>query len=195
MSDPSNRSTKQLSSFFSSCQNDSTSTISRSNSLSQRHEVSRETRSRCQTPSSPRQSSANYGQLNLSPSPTRKPLETNLEPQNPPPLVTATGSTCPQSRGSPQLRPSSDVWSPPSSREGSRSRPQTPAGSPQFTTSRSGTPDSARMSKKKSWLPGKLSKSDVEIVEGEPKAWIAGLQEHVSYDLKPLLQGGKVSAR
>ena len=61
------------------------------------------------------------------------------------------------------------------------------------STSPPSTPDSIMAGKKKNWLPGKLSKTPEVVVEDKPRAWIAGLPEHLPYDLGPLFQGEKVS--
>ena len=89
----------------------------------------------------------------------------------------------------------------PASREGSRSRPTTPnLPTPLNTTSspgslsRPGTPNSAKQSKRRSWFPGKTDRVAANHPQNEPQAWIAGLREHIPYDLKPLLTGQKVRA-
>jgi hypothetical protein len=53
------------------------------------------------------------------------------------------------------------------------------------------TPTSGRI-KKKSWLPAKHDKQKPEDGQGGAKAWIAGLREHVPYDITPLLKGERV---
>ena len=82
------------------------------------------------------------------------------------------------------------------SREGSRSRPTTPVMlAPQDTRSlsRPQSPTSAKVSKRRSWLPAKADKSPVGQKKNEPQAWIAGLKEHIPYSLLPLISGEKVS--
>lgn len=105
-------------------------------------------------------------------------------------------SNPPSSFGS---RPGSRVGSPINSREGSRSRPQTPnllqPGAVAQSPSRSGTPTSATLRKRRSWMPGSGGRSDkshVEDISTDPKAWIAGLKEHIPYDIAPLLNGTRV---
>ena len=105
-------------------------------------------------------------------------------------------SNPPSSYGS---RPGSKVGSPINSREGSRSRPQTPIllqpGAVAKSPSRTGTPTSATLNKRRSWMPGSGGRSDkghVEQTPSESKAWIAGLKEHIPYDIKPLLNGTRV---
>ena len=107
-----------------------------------------------------------------------------------------SASNPPESYGS---RPGSSVGSPIDSREGSRSRPQTPVLQPPSgiaqSTSRPSTPSSATLKKRRSWMPGsggRLDKNHVEQTSLEPKAWIAGLKEHISYDIAPLLNGSRV---
>ena len=91
----------------------------------------------------------------------------------------------------------------PSSRESSHSRPQTPnlltipgqAASPApYSPSSPGPATPGRISKKKSWVPGgKNEKHVFDEGESQQKAWIAGLKEHIPYDLSELLSGGRVS--
>ena len=105
-------------------------------------------------------------------------------------------SNPPSSYGS---RPGSRVGSPIYGREGSRSRPQTPVLQPPSgiaqSPSRPSTPSSATLKKRRSWMPGSGGRSDKSHVEQtslEPKAWIAGLREHIAYDIAPLLNGARV---
>ena len=86
----------------------------------------------------------------------------------------------------------------PGSGEGSRSRPTTPNtfapfGSIGSATSRSSTPNSAKTSKRRSWLSGKAEKPSTEQTRPEAQAWGAGLRDHVPYNLLPLMQGEKAS--
>lgn len=127
------------------------------------------------------------------------PPEAVYQGLDPPQFPTArSASNPPSSYGS---RPGSRAHSPMlNSRDGSRSRPQTPvyvapAGVPQ-SPSRPGTPSSAKINKRKSWMPGSAGKSEstpIEQIQHEPRAWIAGLREHIPYDIAPLLNGTKVS--
>ena len=128
-------------------------------------------------------------------------LHNDLPPLAPPPLLSESGVVRPSSShlSGQDSRPDSRTGSPKSqvqSREGSRSRPQTPnllippgtTGSP----ARPGTPTSAKITKKKSWLPAKSDRHRFD--DGHPhKAWIAGLKEFVAYDQNPLLKGEKVT--
>lgn len=88
------------------------------------------------------------------------------------------------------------------SRESSRSRPQTPTpnllalpGQVLSPPPRSpASPGSAKLSKKKGYFPGaKNDKHPFEDGESQQKAWIAGLKEHIPYDLTALLCGGRVT--
>jgi len=123
-----------------------------------------------------------------------------IPPLQPPPTFreTASGiSNKPSSR--PVSRTGTNDYAP-SSRESSRSRPQTPnlltipgqAVSPAPYSPVS--PGSARLSKKKGFIPGgKNEKHRFGDGESEQKAWIAGLKEHIPYDLTALLCGGRIS--
>ena len=87
-----------------------------------------------------------------------------------------------------------------SSRDSSRSRPTTPSNnlmpsgqnSPVYTSSptHQKTPNSAKAARRRSWMPGKHEKSTSQ--GGTSKAWIAGLREHVPYDINPLIDGERV---
>jgi len=122
--------------------------------------------------------------------------DNDLPPLEPPPLLSDSGIPRPPSsnRSGPDSRPASRNSS--HSRDGNRSRPQTPSlmiphsstGSP----ARPGTPNSAKLSKKKTWVPGRSDKQRLEDGQGAPRAWIAGLREHIPYDLTPLLTGDRV---
>jgi hypothetical protein len=120
-----------------------------------------------------------------------------LSPLAPPPLLHESGPGYAPSSGT-DSRPGSRNSSPHSlaarSVEGNRSRPQTPnllippGGSPGLPA----TPPSARVAKKKSWIPGKSDKHKSDDAGSASKAWIAGLKEYVAYDLTPLLAGNRV---
>lgn len=127
-------------------------------------------------------------------------LNDGLPPLAPPPLLTESGAVRPPSshRSGPDSRPASRNSSPhsqPHSRNASGSRPQTPsllippvtAGSPGLPA----TPPS-KITKKKSWLPGKADKHKFEDGPTTSKAWIAGLREFVAYDPTPLILGARV---
>ncbi|KAK5945681.1 hypothetical protein PMZ80_002888 [Knufia obscura] len=127
----------------------------------------------------------------------------DIPPLFPPPTFreTASGiSNRPSSR--PVSRAGTNEYAPPS-RDSSRSRPQTPnlltipgqAASPApHSPASPGPGNGARLAKKKSLLPGgKSDKHKFEDGESQQKAWIAGLKEHIPYDLAALLSGGRVS--
>lgn len=111
-----------------------------------------------------------------------------VTPLQPPPLLTGDGMIRPPS--------SAGSGSRPPSQSSVRSRPQTPTfaitpveGSPIRPT----TPGSAtKLNKKSSWLPGKSPKS-AKDGKKHSQAWIAGLPDHVPYDLHALLHGERVS--
>jgi hypothetical protein len=131
------------------------------------------------------------------PSSSQIDLNDGLPPLPPPPLLSVSGPVRPPSsqRSGPDSRPASRNSSA-HSRDGSRSRPQTPnlmippmaTGSPSLPA----TPPSARITKKRSWLPGKSDKHRFGDEPGSLKAWIAGIPEHVAYDVAPLIRGGKI---
>jgi len=128
-------------------------------------------------------------------------LQSDLPPLAPPPFLSESGVVRPPSSqfSGQDSRPGSRTGSPQSqvqSREGSRSRPQTPSllipPGAAVSPARPGTPTSTKITKKKSWHPGKPEKHKFD--DGHtPKAWIAGLKEYVAYDLNPLLRGERVS--
>ncbi|OCT49704.1 hypothetical protein CLCR_06655 [Cladophialophora carrionii] len=124
-------------------------------------------------------------------------LNDGLPPLAPPPLLTESGSVRPPSshRSGTDSRPTSRNSSA-HSRDGSRSRPQTPnllippgnTGSPGLPA----TSPVAKITKKKSWLPGKSDKHRFEDGPTSSKAWIAGIRDHMPYDLAPLSKGERV---
>lgn len=131
-------------------------------------------------------------------------LESNvLFPQlDPPPLLSESGLFIPPSsqRSGPDSGLSSRASSPYSftpvqSRDGSRSRPQTPIPSVPLGAANApgqpATPTSAKV-KKRSWIPGKHDRHEVTD-EKHQKAWIAGLEKCVGYDLTPLVEGERVT--
>ena len=121
----------------------------------------------------------------------------DLPPLEPPPLLSGSGAARPPSshRSGPDSRSASRNASP-HSRDESRSRPQTPnllippgsTGSP----ARPATPTSARTARKKTWGIGKPDKHGSQDGQGAQRAWIAGLREHIPYDMTPLLTGERV---
>ncbi len=124
------------------------------------------------------------------------PINTaTLSPLAPPPTLVNYGPPRPaSSHGSARSRPSSRA----TSREGSRSRPSTPTtiGPPASANSpvaRTQTiPRDTKISKRHSWVPRKPGNGPDELGSQEPKAWIAGLREHIPYDLSPIFRGEKV---
>lgn len=107
-----------------------------------------------------------------------------VTPLAPPPLLTGDGMFRPPS--------SAGSGSRPPSQSSVRSRPQTPTftitpdegNSPIQPT----TPGSASRLKKHTW--GRSAKGKNET---HSQAWIAGLPDHIPYDLTPLLKGDRVS--
>jgi hypothetical protein len=112
-----------------------------------------------------------------------------ITPLQPPPLLTGDGMFRPPS--------SAGSGSRPPSQSSVRSRPQTPtfAITPVDGESpgRPSTPGSAtKLNKRTTWLPGKASKGAKED-KRQSHAWIAGLPDHVPYDLNALISGERVS--
>lgn len=102
----------------------------------------------------------------------------------------------------PSSRPASRNGNPsdyPSSRESSRSRPQTPnlltipgqTSSPAPFSPVSPGSATAKLAKKK-YPGGKQDKFKFGDGESQQKAWIAGLKEHIPYDLTQLLHGDRL---
>lgn len=122
------------------------------------------------------------------------PINTGpLSPLVPPPTLINHGPPkAASSHGSVQSRPNSQAGS----RDGSRSRPSTPtvmappgsASSP--ITRPQAAPREHKIAKRQSWQLKKPGQEAVEL--GEPKAWIAGLREHIPYDMSPVFRGEKV---
>ena len=180
---------KRLSSIFSFGRDDSASSLSPSSASAQYLDTAQKHVPPYQSPAKQK-----LTKHRVTSSPNLFPIQTDttLGPITPPPLVTAMGVSGTYSRDGSRGRPASGNGSPASSREASRSRPQTPAGlTPLAVSSSAATPDSAKLGKPRSWLPGKSSKPAMEGAAPESRAWIAGLREHVPYDLGPLLQGSK----
>lgn len=50
----------------------------------------------------------------------------------------------------------------------------------------------AKVSKRHSWLPRKPSQETEDPGEPESKAWIAGLRDHIPYDLSPIFRGERI---
>lgn len=122
----------------------------------------------------------------------------DISPLQPPPFLTDTVPQPPSSgqRYGPDSRTASRDTSP-HSQAGSVSRPQTPnlliPGVSSASPARSPTPTSAKVTKKKSWLPGRSDKHKFPDGPTTTQAWIAGLKDHVPYDLTALLNGEQVS--
>jgi hypothetical protein len=187
---------KRLTSLFTLSKSQSTSNLSQSSgdSHSRDRDSSQERAGRTQ----PQQRLLKVRVTSDGSDPPPIALFQDIEPPQFP--STRHASNPPSSFGSrPGSRPGSRVGSPIHSRDGSRSRPQTPVllqpGALPHSPSRSGTPNSATFKKRHSWMPGSGSRSDkghIEQMTNEPKAWIAGLQEHIPYDITPLLNGTRV---
>jgi hypothetical protein len=117
-----------------------------------------------------------------------------LSPLAPPPTLVNYGPPkAASSHGSVHSRPSSRAGS----RDGSRSRPSTPtvtapSGSAGSPISRPQTgPREHKIAKRQSWLPKKPGQEE-DSGNGESKAWIAGLREHIPYDMSPIFRGERV---
>jgi hypothetical protein len=118
-----------------------------------------------------------------------------LSPLVPPPSLVNYGPPRPaSSHGSVRSQPSSRA----ASRESSRSRPSTPttmapSGNANSPIARvQGTPREGKISKRHSWLPKRPGQEAEGAADHEPRAWIAGLREHIPYDVSPVLRGEKV---
>jgi hypothetical protein len=118
-----------------------------------------------------------------------------LSPLVPPPTLVSHGPPQPaSSHGSVQSRPNSRAGS----RDGSRSRPSTPTvtappGSASSPISRpQAAPREHKIAKRQSWHPKKPGQEGEESSNYEPKAWIAGLREHIPYDMSPVFRGERV---
>lgn len=111
-----------------------------------------------------------------------------VTPLQPPPLLTGDGMFRPPS--------SAGSGSRPPSQSSVRSRPQTPtfAITPvdESSPGRPLTPGSAtKLNKRSSFLPSKSPKAAKEAKK-HSQAWIAGLPDHVPYDLNSLISGERV---
>lgn len=123
-----------------------------------------------------------------------------LSPLAPPPTLVNYGPPRPaSSHGSVRSsRPGSRPGSRAGSTDGSRSRPSTPtlmappgsASSP-ITRVQAGSRDS-KVPKRHSWLPKRPGQEGEELGGYEAKAWIAGLREHIPYDLSSVIRGERV---
>lgn len=101
-------------------------------------------------------------------------------PLPPPPSLLAVNQDLADTAGnSPNSRPQSRGGSRPSSSGG-----LAPPGS------RPGTPGAPKLSKRRSWMPGRARASSVDNRASMPStsAWVAGLDQKVPYDLGPLLR-------
>lgn len=172
--------------------NDSASSLSQSSSVSHPPDLLQDYAPK--SPGPPLQASSKHKLHKSNPSvgSSLPPLDTMASlPLAPPPPISTDGFPKPSSATG-QL---SAYSSGQGSREGSRSRPTTPTMLPHYdslSTPRPQTPISAKTSKRRSWLPNKADKSPVGQERHEPQAWIAGLKEHIPYNLVPLINGEKV---
>ena len=110
----------------------------------------------------------------------------------PPPVIGTDGLRRPSSAAGQRSAYSSGQ----ASREEGRSRPATPVlltPHDTLSSSRPQTPTSAKPSKRRSWLPGRADKGHAGQEQHIPQAWIAGLKEHIPYNLAPLIKGEQVS--
>ena len=79
------------------------------------------------------------------------------------------------------------------SREGSRSRSQTPNGSQHaLYGAAEESPESIKLGKKRAWFPSRTSGDKVELTSAKPRAWVAGFRYPIAYDLQALLHGEAV---
>jgi hypothetical protein len=206
MAAPLNKSTKKISSLFSLAtpRDDSGSVLSQSSTSPNLHESSQDVPAA--DPGSPARLSKSASIPNIfghktntaisSRGPMPPPISTDpLSPLAPPPTLVNHGSPRPaSSHGSMRSKHSSRAGS----REGSRSRPSTPstmappggANSPIARTQL--TPRELKVLKRHNWLPKRPGLDVEDVGNHEPKAWIAGLKEHVPYDLLPVFQGERV---
>jgi hypothetical protein len=209
MAAPSNKSAKKLSSLFSlgSTREDASSVVSHSSTSSHLRRPSQDWASPGPSPGSngtlPKSvSNPNFAGHMKNPSIASHwqmppPISTApFPPLAPPPALVNYGAPGPaSSHGSVRSRPSSQAGS----REGSRSRPSTPntmappssTSSPMSRTQM--TPKDSKISKRQSWLPKRQGQEAEDLKDHEPKAWIAGLREHIPYDMSPIFRGDKVS--
>ena len=206
MAAPLTRSAKRISSLFSvgTSQDESDSSLSHSGTSSRLRRSSQDMPRTGPSSYAPLPKSASLSNFSghrtntsfnsdvLMPPPTST---AQLSPLAPPPTLVSYGAPRPaSSHGSARSTRSSRAGS----RDGNRSRPSTPttkgpppsAGSPisraQITSRES------KLSKRHSWLPKNKGQNPEDSKDHEPKAWIAGLREHISYDLLPVFRGEKV---
>lgn len=83
------------------------------------------------------------------------------------------------------------------SREGSRSRPNTPGGADSLsgTESMPSSPKLRKAAKRRSWFPKSGGSNGNDGSQQMPAAWIAGHFDNVAYNLVPLTHGEKVCGR
>jgi hypothetical protein len=184
---------KRLSSLFTLSKSQSTSNLSQSSgdSHSRDRDSSQERAGRAQQ-------QQRLHKLRITSDDSNPPPAALFQDIEPPQFPSQqNASNPPSSHGS---RPGSRPGSPINSREGSRSRPQTPVllqpGAVAQSPSRTGTPTSTTLKKRRSWMPASIDRPDkghVKQTPSESKAWIAGLKEHIPYDITPLLNGTRVS--
>ena len=207
MATPLNKSARKISTLFSSgtSRDDSDSVLSRSSTSSHLRGSSHDlpgagSRSNASLPKSASLSKIAghraHTSINSHTPIMPTPISTApLSPLPPPPTLVNYGPPRPaSSHGSVRSRPSSRA----TSREGSRSRPSTPTtigppGSANSPIARTQTTSrDTKLSKRHSWLPKKPGHGPDELGGQEPKAWIAGLREHIPYELSPIFRGEKV---
>lgn len=207
MATPLNKSARKLSTLFSSgpSRDDSDSVLSRSSTSSHLRGSSHDlpgagSRSSASLPKSASLTKIaghrTHTSINSHTSMMPPPISTApFPPLAPPPTLVNYGPPRPaSSHGSARSRPSSRA----TSREGSRSRPSTPTtiappGSATSPVARTQTtPRDAKVSKRHSWVPKRSGNGPDVVGSQEPKAWIAGLREHIPYDLSPIFRSEKV---
>ena len=178
---------KRVSSLFGLRRDESTSTISRSSDTSQYHYATQDAKSLASTLQSQRYTPPR-SRLASSQSLQAIPFNASSDSLEPPRHTTVSDTFRSRSSDRVSKRTVSE-----SSRERSRSRPQTPLEQRRRDScSRPTTPDSAKLGKKKIWFSGRNARIPVAQTADGAKAWIAGLIEHVPYDLTPLFHGKKV---
>ena len=207
MASPLNKGAKKISSLFSlsSARDDSKSVLSEPGSSSHRREASNDylkadstshATSLAKSASNPDLSGHKTNAFIDPRGPIPPPINTaSLSPLAPPPTLVNCGPPRPASgHDSVRSGPSSRA----ASRETSRSRPSTPTtmvppGSANSPIARAQTtPRDSKILKRHSWLPKRPGQAEDEVGSHEPKAWIAGLREHVPYDVSPVLSGERV---
>ena len=202
MASPLNRSAKKISSLFSlsNSRDESNSAISEPSSSSHNRESSQDFlradsashATLAKSASNPNLSGHKTNAFINARRPMPPPISTvPLSPLAPPPTLV--------NHGPPRSASCHDsVRSRAASREGSRSRPPTPTvmaapGSTNSPVARAqNTPREGKVAKRHSWLLKKSGQGEDDTKKHEPKAWIAGLRDHVPYDMSPVFRGERV---